>query len=152
MRCLIWGAGAIGGTLGAHLARAGHDVTLVDTVDEHVAAIARDGLRITGPLAEFTAHVAAATPAALVGQWETIVLATKAQHTEEAARLMRPHLSDSGCVVSAQNGLNELAIARIVGRERTVGAFVDFGADYLEPGVIHTAAVVRRSWARSTAP
>jgi 2-dehydropantoate 2-reductase len=41
--------------------------------------------------------------------------------------------------VSAQNGLNELAIARVVGAERTVGAFVNFGADYLEPGVIHYA-------------
>jgi 2-dehydropantoate 2-reductase len=39
-------------------------------------------------------------------------------------------------VVSAQNGLNELVIADVVGRERTVGAFVNFGADYLEPGVI----------------
>ena len=137
MRSLIWGAGAIGGTLGAYLARAGHDVTLVDTVYEHVAVIARDGLRITGPLAEFTVRVPVATPASLVGEWETIVLATKAQHTEEAARMLRPHLSESGCVVSAQNGLNELAIARIVGLERTVGAFVNFGADYLEPGVIH---------------
>ena len=40
-------------------------------------------------------------------------------------------------MVSAQNGLNELAIAEVVGAERTVGAFVNFGADYLEPGVIH---------------
>jgi 2-dehydropantoate 2-reductase len=39
-------------------------------------------------------------------------------------------------VVSAQNGLNELVIAGIVGRERTVGCFVNFGADYLEPGVV----------------
>jgi 2-dehydropantoate 2-reductase len=39
-------------------------------------------------------------------------------------------------VVSAQNGLNELTIARVVGEERTVGAFVNFGADYLEPGSI----------------
>lgn len=137
MRCLVWGAGAIGGTLGAHLARAGHDVTLVDTVAEHVAAIARDGIRITGPLDEFTARVPAATPATLAGAWETIVLATKAQHTEEAARMLRPHLTDAGCVVSAQNGLNELALADVVGRARTVGAFVNFGADYLEPGVIH---------------
>ena len=45
MRTLIWGAGAIGGTLGAFLARAGHDVTMVDTVVDHVDAIARDGLR-----------------------------------------------------------------------------------------------------------
>ena len=53
---MIWGAGAIGGTMGAYLARAGHDVTLVDRVAEHVAAINADGLRITGPIAEFTAR------------------------------------------------------------------------------------------------
>ncbi len=35
-----------------------------------------------------------------------------------------------------QNGLNELVIADIVGKARTVGAFVNFGADYLEPGLI----------------
>jgi 2-dehydropantoate 2-reductase len=136
MRTLIWGAGAIGGTMGAHLARAGHDVTMVDTVVEHVGAINRDGLRITGPIAEFTERVPAFTPDALAGEWDTIILATKAQHTEDAARALRPHLSPAGCVISAQNGLNELAIARIVGAERTVGAFVNFGADYLEPGVI----------------
>ena len=136
MRCLIWGAGAIGGTMGAHLARAGHDVTMVDTVDEHVAAIAGTGIRITGPISAFTARVPAFTPATLRGEWDTIILATKAHHTETAARALLPHLSATGCVISAQNGLNELIIADIVGPERTVGAFVNFGADYLEPGVI----------------
>ena len=82
MRCLIWGAGAIGGTLGAYLARAGHDVTMVDIVVEHVDAINRDGLRVTGPIAEFTARVPAFTPQTLTGSWDTIVLATKAHHTE----------------------------------------------------------------------
>ena len=137
MRCLIWGAGAIGGTLGAHLARSGHDVTMVDTVVEHVEAIDRDGLRITGPIDEFTARMPAFTPATLTGTWETIVLATKAHHTGAAVRALTPHLTASGCVVSAQNGLNELAIAEAVGADRTMGAFVNFGADYLEPGVIH---------------
>ncbi len=137
MRCLIWGAGAIGGTLGAYLARAGHDVTLVDNVNEHVAAIARNGLRITGPIGEFTQAIPAFTPATLSGTWETIILATKAHHTEEATRSLLPHLAATGCIVSAQNGLNELAIAEIAGAGRTVGAFVNFGADYLEPGVIH---------------
>ena len=137
MRCLIWGAGAIGGTMGAYLARAGHDVTVVDTVGEHVAAIERNGIRITGPISEFTARVPAFTPGTLAGEWDTIVLATKAHHTEAAARVLLPHLSAAGCVISAQNGLNELTIAGIVGPERTVGAFVNFGADYMEPGVIH---------------
>ena len=136
MRCLVWGAGAIGGTMGAYLARAGHDVTMVDNVDEHVAAIDRDGIRITGPIAEFTQRVPAFTPATLAGEWNTIMLATKAHHTEAATRALLPHLSAAGCVISVQNGLNELTIAEIVGAERTVGAFVNFGADYMEPGVI----------------
>ena len=136
MRSLIWGAGAIGGTLGAHLARAGHDITFVDTVRVHVDAINRSGLRITGPIAAFTAPAPAFTPDALAGEWDTIVLATKAHHTETAARALLPHLSENGCVISAQNGLNELAIAETVGAERTVGAFVNFGADYTEPGEI----------------
>lgn len=136
MKTLIWGAGAIGGTLGAFLARAGHDITFVDIVDEHIAAINRDGLRITGPIAAFTQRAPAFTPDTLQGEWDTIILATKAQHTEAAAVALAPHLSAGGCVVSAQNGLNELALSRILGAERTVGAFVNFGADYLEPGVI----------------
>jgi 2-dehydropantoate 2-reductase len=136
MRLLVWGAGAIGGTIGAYLARAGHDVTFVDVVTEHVAAINRSGLRITGPIAEFTARAPAFTPAALPGQWDTIILATKAQHTTAATRALLPHLTLAGCVVSAQNGLNELAIAELAGEARTVGAFVNFGADYLEPGVV----------------
>ena len=139
MRCLVWGAGAIGGTLGAYLGRAGHDVTLVDAVEDHVAAIRRSGVRITGPIATFTVEVPAYTPETVSGEWDTVILATKAHHTEVAARSLLRHLSAAGCVISAQNGLNELTIAGIVGAERTVGAFVNFGADYLEPGAIHYA-------------
>jgi 2-dehydropantoate 2-reductase len=137
MRFLVWGAGAIGGTMGAYLARAGHDVTVVDNVAEHVAAIEGNGLRITGPIEEFTARMPAFTPQTVSGAWDTIMLATKAQHTESAVRELAPHLSAGGCVISVQNGLNELAISAAVGAERTVGAFVNFGADYMEAGVIH---------------
>jgi 2-dehydropantoate 2-reductase len=137
MRLLIWGAGAIGGTMGAYLARAGHDLTVVDTVEEHVAAINRSGLRITGPIAEFTARPPAFTPGMLSGRWDTIMLATKAHHTEAAMPTVLSHLGTDGCVISVQNGLNEIAIAAAAGPQRTVGAFVNFGADYLEPGVIH---------------
>jgi len=139
MRTLIRGAGAIGGTLGAYLARAGGDVTMVDTVVEHVDAITSAGLRVTGPIGEFTVGVPAFTPQTLDGTWDEIILATKAHHTDAASRALLPHLSSGGYVVSAQNGLNELAIAEVVGAARTVGAFINFGADYMEPGVIHYA-------------
>jgi 2-dehydropantoate 2-reductase len=139
MKLLVWGAGAIGGTLGAHLARAGHDVTFVDRASEHVDAINTSGLRIEGPLAQFIARAPACTPDQLRGEFEHIVLAVKAQHTESATRELASHLATNGYVVSAQNGLNELVIKAIVGATRTIGCFVNFGADYMEPGVIQYA-------------
>jgi len=145
MNLLIWGAGAMGGTIGAYLARAGHAITLVDRAADHVAAINRGGLRITGPVDEFTVTVPAFTPESVTGKYPAILLCVKAHHTAEATRMLAPHLAPDGYVVSIQNGLNELVIADIVGWERTIGAFVNFGADYIEPGVIHRgnrAAVV----------
>ena len=139
MKFLVWGAGAIGGTLGAYLARAGHDVTFVDRAPEHVDAINRAGLRIEGPIAQFVARVPACMPDQLQGEFEHVVLAVKAQDTEGATRELAPHLSKNGYVVSAQNGLNEMVIKTIVGDARTMGCFVNFGADYLEPGVIQYA-------------
>jgi len=137
MRLLIWGSGAIGGTLGAFFARNGHDVTFVDSVAEHVEAINARGLRITGPIAEFTQRASAFTPESVIGEWDTIILATKSQHTHIAMPMLAPHVSKNGGVLSAQNGLNELMIETVVGPERTIGAFVNFGADYMEPGIIH---------------
>jgi 2-dehydropantoate 2-reductase len=131
-RVLIWGAGAIGGAL----ARAGHEVPLVDRAADHVEAINRSGLRITGPIASYTVRPPATTPERLEGSFETVLLCVKAQDTEAATRALAPHLAHHGCVVSVQNGLNERIIAQIIGAERTIGCFVNFGADYHGPGVI----------------
>jgi 2-dehydropantoate 2-reductase len=136
MEFLIWGAGAIGGTIGAYLARAGHHVIFVDRDAAHVEAINRSGLAVTGPIAEFTVPALAYTPDSLKDRYGAILLCVKAQDTESATHDLVPHLAGDGYVVSVQNGLNELLIADIVGEERTVGAFVNFGADYLEPGRI----------------
>lgn len=133
---LIWGAGAIGGTLGAYWARAGVPVLLVDIVAEHVEACRTNGLAVSGPVEEFTQVVPAATPAELTGRYSRIVLAVKAGATEAALAALVPHLAEDGFVLSAQNGLNELAIAKAVGERRTMGCFVNFGADWLGPGEI----------------
>ena len=53
MNITIIGSGAIGGTLGAHMIRAGHDITLCDADAAHVAAIREHGLIIEGPVNEF---------------------------------------------------------------------------------------------------
>src|SRR5215471_19304363 len=135
-RILVWGAGAIGGSAGALLKRAGHDITFVDVEPEHVAAIRGPGLRITGPVEQFAVTAPAFASADVRGTWQRIFLAVKAQHTEAAARALTPHLSQDGYVLSLQNGLNELIIQRIVGGDRTIGAFINFGADWMAPGEI----------------
>jgi len=136
---LVWGAGAIGGTVGAYLKRAGHEVVFVDIVPEHVRAIRSSGLKITGPIEEFSVAAPAFTREELTGTYDRIFLCVKAHHTADAARALLPFLAKDGYVLSLQNGLNELEIAEVVGKARTVGAFVNFGADYLEPGVVHYA-------------
>ena len=133
---LIWGAGAIGGVLGAYWARAGVPVLMVDIVPEHVVACRTTGLVISGPVEQFRQVVPCVTPQELQGRFKNIVLAVKAQATDAAAQMLLPHLAADGCVLSAQNGLNELAIARVVGPERTMGCFVNFGADWLGAGEI----------------
>lgn len=138
----IIGAGAIGGVLGAYMAAAGHNILLVDNVPEHVAAINKHGLRISGFRGDRTFRVRAVTPDQLTGPLEFVIVAVKAQHTVSALAPVAPLLAEDGFVVSLQNGLNDEAIASCVGRERTVEAFVHFGADYQEPGHILLAGEV----------
>ncbi len=133
---VVWGAGAIGGTFGAFLAREGKKVLFVDRAAEHVAAINETGMRISGPVAEFTTKAQAATPETLEGTYDTVFLCVKGQDTAGAVKALKPLLAADGCVVSLQNGLNEAVIAGLIGAERTVGAFINFGADYHGPGHI----------------
>lgn len=133
---LIWGAGAIGGILGAYWARAGVPVLMVDIVPEHVAACTTVGLSIEGPVEEFTQVMPCVTPEQVTGTYSRVVLAVKAQATEGALAALAPHLAKNGFVLSAQNGLNERVIAQHVGADRTMGAFVNYGADWIGPGRI----------------
>jgi len=134
---VIWGAGAIGGTIGAYLSRAGRAPLLVDADTGHVAALAEKGLAITGPIDSFTVPVRAATPDRVSAPLRRVMLAVKSQHTAVAAQMIAPLLAPDATVLSLQNGLNGRALGEIVGAERVVLALVDFASDYIEPGVIH---------------
>ena len=134
---VIWGAGAIGGTIGAHLARAGRNPLLVDADAAHVAAMNRNGLKITGPIEEFGTSVRAAMPDQVRGPLRRVMLAVKSQHSAAAARMIAPLLAPDASVLSLQNGLNGDAIAAEVGASRVLLALVDFASDYIEPGIIH---------------
>jgi 2-dehydropantoate 2-reductase len=136
MDVTIVGAGAIGGTIGAYLTRTGQRVLLVDRDEAHVAAMWERGLTIQGFAETFTVPVAACGIDDLTGPLDVVLLAVKSQHTAGAVECIAPLLAPTSVVVSLQNGLCERVIADLVGAERTVGCFVNFSADYLEPGVV----------------
>lgn len=142
---LIWGAGAIGGTLGASFAAAGYPVHFVDVDKEHVNALNTSGIRIEGAVREMQQKVKAFLPQDVKKTYKLAFLAVKAHHTKDAIAELAPHLALDGAVVSAQNGLNELTIADTVGYNRTVGCFLNYSADYISPGLVRydgRAAVV----------
>lgn len=134
MKIHIIGAGAIGGTLGARMARDGHDVTLVDADEEHVRAIQEHGLHIEGPVDDFTVRVPAITPDELPASIDRAIVAVKSLHTASAAALLRDRLAPEGVVLTVQNGLTADTLVEAVGRERVLCSFVNIGADVLGPG------------------
>ena len=136
MQLTIIGAGAIGGTIGAHLIRGGHDVLLCDADPAHVEAINTRGLSIEGPVENFTVQATAVTPDNLPVTLERAAVAVKSHHTAQAAELLRGRLAPGGYVVSFQNGLTTGTLSAVAGDGRVVVSFINFGADVLGPGRI----------------
>jgi 2-dehydropantoate 2-reductase len=139
MEITIIGSGAIGGVLGAYLARAGEQVIFCDIDPDHVKEMNETGLRIEGPDETFTVETNAFLPNDLLERGkslEMVFLCVKAQHTEAALKPLLSLIQDTSTVVSFQNGLCENIVSNLIGHEKTVGCFVNFSADYLAPGRI----------------
>ena len=136
MTITIFGAGAIGGTTGAALAQAGHDVLLVDSNEPHVEAINRQGLTVEREGKVTTTRVPAVLARDLGHGLGLVMLAVKSHHTDDALGVLVPRLAEGGTVVSLQNGLSEEQIARAVGPARAVGCLVNWAADWVAPGRI----------------
>ena len=134
---MVLGCGAIGGTIAAGLARDGHDVLVCDANPAVVSAVRANGIKIEGPVENFTARVTAVDPSELPERLAgPVLIAVKAHHTDAAAALAAGRLTGDGFVVSMQNGLNTAVLAGAVGADRVVEACVNFGADAIAPGVI----------------
>jgi 2-dehydropantoate 2-reductase len=144
-RIAVVGAGAVGGYLGGHLARTGNDVTLIDPWPEHVEAIRKHGLKLSGMTDEETCtvrlptmHLTEVQSLSKQRPIDIAFVCSKSYDTEWSTVLIRPYLSTDGFVVSAQNSINEETIARVVGWGRIVGCIVgnNFGVDLYEPGCV----------------
>jgi 2-dehydropantoate 2-reductase len=139
MKIGIVGAGAMGSVYGGLFAAAGHDVWLVDIWREHVDAIRKNGLHVSGASGERRVRPSATTDPSEAGPCELIVLATKMRDLEVAARSVKPMLGDDTTVLAIQNGLgNQEILEHILGEPNfLLGIAGGFGASNPQPGQVH---------------
>lgn len=137
MRIHVVGAGGLGGTMAAGMARGGVDVAVIDRERTHVEEVRHSGLRMTGHGGEFTIRLPAFHPEEVDGPLKAVFLSVKSQHTLDALEFIAPRLAPDGFILSLQNGLNAPCIAERVGQNRTLGAMISLSADYHGPGHIH---------------
>ena len=157
MRIVIAGAGAIGGYIGARLARAGADVVLFAR-GPHLRAMQERGLRVRSPEGDFDVRPDVAADLGAIGPADVVFLGVKAHGLTALAPQLRPLFGPDTVVVSTQNGIpwwyfqdhgGELeglrlervdpggVIAAAIEPRRIVGSLAYFSTDIVEPGVIH---------------
>ncbi len=149
-RIVVVGAGAVGGYTGAHMAKAGEDVTFIDFWPENVEAIRGDGLKIThhqGPepfsVKVRALHLTEAQQLAKEAPVDIAFVCMKSYDTEWAARLIKQYLAPGGYVVSLQNCMNEETIAGVVGWGKTLGCIAsNISVALHAPGQIHRGGLV----------
>lgn len=132
MRIAVVGCGAVGSLFAANLSQLDDvEVWAYDLAQEHVDAINRDGLRLSGA-ADVVGRPRATSDAAELPPCDFGIVATKAMHTEAAVAATARAFA-GGCVATVQNGLgNEEAIARHV--ERVIRGTTFPAGKLLEPG------------------
>jgi 2-dehydropantoate 2-reductase len=133
----VFGAGAIGGVVGGFLSRAGHDVTFIDTWYEHIEKINSNGLIVKNQESSYRCKPKAIHINNLQGikeKFDIGIIAVKSYDTEWATHALKNYVKDDGYFVDFQNGINDLRIAEIVGKEKTLGCIITISATAFEPG------------------
>jgi 2-dehydropantoate 2-reductase len=140
VRFIVYGAGAIGGTIGGRLHQHGHDVILIAR-GRHFEALRDTGLVLHSPdgTADLAIPVVDDPSEIAFGTGDVVILAMKTQDT--AAALARLSLSAPPgiAVVCAQNGVeNERLALRCF--PNVYGMYVVLAASHLEPGVVEASS------------
>ena len=132
-RVAVMGAGAVGCYFGGMLARAGAPVTLIAR-RATAEVIARDGLFIDSIHFQERIPVAASTQADAACDAEIVLFCVKTTDTEEAARLLAPHLAPGAILVSLQNGVDNVERIRKAAGIEALPSVVYVAAAMSAPG------------------
>jgi len=130
----IMGAGSLGTILGAYIAKAGKDVTLIDAYEEHVKALNEKGATVVGK-AQFNVPVKATVADKMEGTYDLFIYMAKQTFNEIAIPQMVAHCHKDTIICCCQNGIPEMAVAKLWPASQICGAPVGWGATFKEPGV-----------------
>src|SRR5580700_2756667 len=142
------GTGAVGAYAGAHMARAGEDVTFIDPWPANVEKMKADGLKVSHirDVPEWTTpvralHLTELQQVAKAQPFDIAFVCMKSYDTEWAATMIAQYLGPNGFIVSLQNCMNEEIIAGVVGWGKVVGCIASsITVDLCEPGHVRRAA------------
>lgn len=143
MKIAVMGTGGVGGYFGARLAASGEEVHFIAR-GAHLEAIRSKGLQVYSANGDVLVKPARATgDPTTVGPVDLVMVAVKLWSTEDALRDAKPLVGPNTAVVSFQNGVVATdAIARMYGKERTLGGVAQIAAVIEQPGVIrHTGTM-----------
>ena len=156
MKICIYGAGAIGGFLGARLAAQGHAVAVVAR-GATLEALQAHGMRLRSGGTDVAPRVTASSDPAALGVQDLVVIAVKEPAMRDVAARIAPLLGPGTTVVTAMNGVQwwffdgmpgrcagmklatldpEGAIARAIPPRSVVGCVVHASCRTSEPGVV----------------
>lgn len=144
MRIAVIGAGAVGGFYGAQLARQGHQVSFVAR-GAHLDAIRASGLRIVGPLGDYTVKTPAESDPARIGPVDVVLFTVKTYDNGTAIPMIRPLLGAETVVLTLQNGVDSVEeVATVAGERATLGGATYIATAIEGPGVIRQTGTHRR--------
>ena len=130
------GTGGVGGCLGALLARAGNNVSLIAR-GEHLRAIQTNGLRLKQDDSEFTVNVPATRNPAEIGPVDLVLYTVKTYHNAQAIPSIRPLLGPGTAVLTLQNGVEcHLQLAAELGPGHAMPGAYWTASSIESPGVI----------------
>lgn len=145
MRIVTIGAGGVGGYLGARLAAAGQDITMVAR-GEHGRALSQRGLAIDGPNGEEIVPLPRVVNdvGALEGRFDLVLVAVKWPELEGVCDALPNVIAANGLVAPLLNGLtSEDVVSHYVGAQRTLAAVAYMSAGIVAPGRIYVHGQTR---------
>jgi 2-dehydropantoate 2-reductase len=163
MKITIYGAGAIGGHLGALLSRDGADVSLIAR-GTHLEAMKKNGLKLIQKGESFVTHPRVTDDPSTLGPQDYVVVSLKSYQAPGVVEAMQPLLGPNTAVANAMNGMpwwyfyklkgphEDYRIQAVdpgnkqwdgIGPERAIGCITYVASEVVEPGVIESGGQMR---------